>query len=324
MLVSAQPLAMADPADRPSADDLPSPALSPPDGRKRLAWGWLDLVLLAGVAGMLAYLGWMSSTVFSYKWNWSSIWPFIVRFDEASGTWVANLLVEGLLTTLRLAVWGIVFAGIIGILMGLCRNSPRLFLRLIGGSYVMLIRNIPPVVFVFVFVYFIASQIMPKLALADSVAGMSATAQWWVSLFFGTPRLIDNFMLGLICLSVFSGAYVTEIVRAGLQSVPRSQIEAGNSLGLSRIDILRFIVLPQAFRNVLPPMAGQFIQLIKDSSLVSLVSIQELTFMAQDVQVSTQRVFEVFVFIAAVYFVICFSLSRLFGLLERRYARAHH
>ncbi|MCW5642861.1 MAG: amino acid ABC transporter permease [Rhodoferax sp.] len=302
---------------------LPTPAARPA-ARKRRAWGWLDAVLLAGFAGMLVYLGWMSSTVFSYDWDWSSIWPFIVRYDEASGAWVSNLLVEGLLTTLRLAVWGILIAGVIGTLMGLCRNSKRLFLRLIGGSYVMLIRNIPPVVFVFVFVYFIASQIMPKLALADSVAGLSSGAQWWVGVFFGTPRLIDNFMLGLICLSVFSGAYVTEIVRAGLQSVPRSQVEAGKSLGLSRVDILRFVVLPQAFRNVLPPMAGQFIQLIKDSSLVSLVSIQELTFMAQDVQVTTQRVFEVFVFIAAVYFVICFSLSRLFAMLERRYARAHH
>ncbi|MEO7938168.1 MAG: ABC transporter permease subunit, partial [Burkholderiaceae bacterium] len=88
--------------------------------------------------------------------------------------------------------------------------------------------------------------------------------------------------------------------------------------------ITRFVILPQAFRNVLPPMAGQFIQLIKDSSLVSLVSIQELTFMAQDVQVSTQRVFEVFVFIAGVYFVICFTLSRVFAALERRNAQAQH
>ncbi|MEO7939290.1 MAG: amino acid ABC transporter permease, partial [Burkholderiaceae bacterium] len=188
----------------------------------------------------------------------------------------------------------------------------------------MLIRNIPPVVFVFVFVYFIASQIMPKLAIGDSVAGLSGPAQWWISVFFGTSQMIDNFILGLLCLSVFSGAYVTEIVRAGLESVPRAQIEAGKSLGFSRLDIVRFVVLPQAFRNVLPPMAGQFIQLIKDSSLVSLVSIQELTFMAQDVQVTTQRVFEVFVFTGAVYFVICFSLSRVFARLEKRYARAYN
>ena len=280
-------------------------------------------MLLGAVALGCAYVVWKANVVFKYHWDWSTIWPFVVRIDPATGKWIPNVLLEGLLTTLRLAIWGIAIAGIIGTLMGLARNSRRLLLRLLSGLYVMLIRNVPPVVFVFVFVFFIASQIMPKLAIGDSVARLSATSQWWISVFFGTPRLIDNFVLGLLCLSVFSGAYVTEIVRAGLESVPRSQIEAGESLGLSRVDVMRFVVLPQAFRNVLPPMAGQFIQLIKDSSLVSLVSIQELTFMAQDVQVTTQRVFEVFVFIAAVYFIICFSLSRVFAGLERRFARAH-
>jgi polar amino acid transport system permease protein len=307
-------------------DDQVASAVStrPAPRRRRARWSWIDLVLLFGGAGLLAYLAWQTNTAFAYHWDWSTIWPFIVRYDTASGRWVSNLLVDGLLTTLRLAFWGILLAGIIGTLMGLCRTSQRLFLRMLGSSYVMLIRNIPPVVFVFVFVYFIASQIMPTLAIGDSVAKWSGSAQFWVSILFGTPRLIDNFVLGLICLSVFSGAYVTEIVRAGIESVPRAQIEAGKSLGLSRADVTRFVVLPQAFRNVVPPMAGQFIQLIKDSSLVSLVSIQELTFMAQDVQVSTQRVFEVFVFIAIVYFAICFSLSRVFAALERRYAQAHH
>ncbi|MBC7608659.1 MAG: amino acid ABC transporter permease [Polaromonas sp.] len=285
-------------------------------------WGWLDYVLLGAVFLACGYVAWRANVVFKYRWDWRTIWPFVFRIDPVTGNWTPNLLVEGLLTTLRLAVWGIVLAGILGTLMGLARNSRRLFLRLLSGLYVMLIRNIPPVVFVFVFVFFIASQFMPKLALGDSIATMSPTAQWWIGVFFGTPRLVDNFVLGLLCLSIFSGAYVTEIVRAGLESVPKSQIEAGESLGFPRLDLVRFIVLPQALRNVLPPMAGQFIQLIKDSSLVSLVSIQELTFMAQDVQVTTQRVFEVFVFVATIYFVICFSLSRLFAALERRSARA--
>ncbi len=295
-----------------------------PVRRRRARWSWLDLVLLLGLTGLLAYLAWQTHSVFAYRWDWSTVWPYVFRYDVETGRWVSNLLVEGLMTTLRLAIWGIVLAGIIGTVMGLCRTSQRLFFRLLGTSYVMLIRNIPPVVFVFVFVYFIASQLMPKLAFGDTVSQWSPTAQFLMNLLFGTPRLMDNFMLGLICLSVFSGAYVTEIVRAGIESVPRSQIEAGKSLGLSPGDVTRFVVLPQAFRNVLPPMAGQFIQLIKDSSLVSLVSIQELTFMAQDVQVSTQRVFEVFVFIAAVYFVICFALSRFFAVLERRHAQAQH
>jgi len=289
----------------------------------RLRWTWIDAVLIAVLALFFGFLFWRADSVFSYNWNWASVLPFIYRFDEAAGKWVPNLLMEGLLTTIRLALWGILFAGVIGIVMGLARTSKRLFFRLIGTFYVMLIRNVPPLVFVFVFVFFIASQIMPTLAMGERVQALSPQAQQWITVFFGSPKLIDNFLLGLICLSVFSGAYVTEIVRAGIESVPRSQIEAGDSLGFSKRDVMRFVVLPQAMRNTLPPMAGQLIQLIKDSSLVSLVSIQELTFMAQDVQVSTQRVFEVFVLVAAIYFVICFTLSQLFSYLERRHARAN-
>ncbi|MEY4267400.1 MAG: hypothetical protein RIS90_1935 [Pseudomonadota bacterium] len=302
--------------------------MAPPASRlkpkvRRPRWTWIDTTLVLVFALLLALLLWRAGGVFSYKWNWSTVWPFVYRFDEATKSWVPNLLAEGLAMTLRLALWGIVLATIIGIVMGFARVSKRLVFRLIGTAYVMVIRNVPPVVFVFVFVFFIASQIMPALALGDRLRALSPTAQWWLSILFGTPKLYDNFFLGLICLSVFSGAYVTEIVRAGLQSVPKAQIEAGNSLGMTPGDVTRFVVLPQALRNVLPPMAGQLIQLIKDSSLISLVSIQELTFMAQDVQISTQRVFEVFLFVGGIYFVICFTLSQVFSALERRFALAH-
>lgn len=294
----------------------------PPRPRRRWRWRWIDTLLLGLFLGGVGYLAWRTNTVFNYRWDWSTVWPFIFRLDAQTGRWVPNILVEGFFTTIRLAVYGIVIAAVIGTLMGMARNSRRLFLRLLSGAYVMLIRNIPPVVFVFVFVFFVASQLMPKVALADQAAALSPFWQGVVTVLFGQLKLLDNFVLGLICLSVFSGAYVTEIVRAGIESVPRAQIEAAQSLGMSRQHIVTDIVLPQALRNVLPPMAGQFIQMIKDSSLVSLVSIQELSFMAQDVQVTTQRVFEVFVFVGVVYFVICFTLSRLFARLEQRAARA--
>jgi len=296
----------------------------PPPRKRRRRLTRLDAALAALCICAVGYFVWRTNTVLDYRWNWSTVWPFVIKTDPASGRWVPNLIVEGLLTTIRLALWGILLAGIIGTLMGLARTSRYRLLRWIADSYVMLIRNIPPVVFVFVFVFFIASQIMPALGIGDRVRAASPSAQWWISILFGPPQLVDNFFLGLLCLSVFSGAYVTEIVRAGIESVPKAQIEAGDSLGMSRVDVVRFIVLPQALRNVLPPLAGQFIQLIKDSSLVSLVSIQELSFMAQDIQVATQRVFEVFVFVAAIYFVICFGLSQLFATLERRAARTHH
>jgi polar amino acid transport system permease protein len=293
----------------------------PPPPAPRRGWTLTDAAILVVLLGLVVWMGVRASENFQYRWNWSSVWPFIIRIDPETGRWAPNVLLQGLLTTIRLALWGMLLATLIGILMGWARTCERLLPRLIAASYVMLVRNIPPVVFVFIFVYFISSHFMPALRLADRVRTWPAEWQTVVELLFGPVAMLDNFLLGLICLSVFSGAYVTEIVRAGLQSVPRQQIEAGQSLGLTGFDQFRFVVLPQAFRTVLPALAGQLIQLIKDSSLVSLVSIQELTFMAQDVQVSTQRVFEVFVLIAVVYFVLCLGLSTLFRRLELRSAR---
>ncbi|MCA3182558.1 MAG: amino acid ABC transporter permease [Methylobacterium sp.] len=296
---------------------LDAPARLPPQRRKGLSFGWLDAVLLACVLGAAGYFIWRTQTVLYYKWDWSTVWPWILRVDPKTGGWVPNAILLGLATTLRLAIWGILLAAIIGAIMGWARTSKRLLPRLISTSYVMLIRNIPPIVFVFVFVFFITSQILPSLGIADRAARLSPDMRWWLSVLFGPISRIENFLVGLICLSVFTGAYVTEIVRAGIESVPRSQIEAGNSLGLSRFDVLRDVVFPQALRNVIPPMSNQFIQMIKDSSLVSLVSVQELTFVAQDIQISTQRVFEVLLFVGLLYFMICWSLSLIFGRLER-------
>ena len=303
------------------ADHETFPAPAPPR-KRRLRFGWLDGVLALLFAGGVGYFIWRTSVVLDYRWRWDSLWPFIIKRDPVTGALAPNLLLEGLATTIRLAIYATLIATVIGTAMGLARTSKRLFFRLLSGSYVLLIRNIPPVVFVFVFVFFIASQIMPALGIQERVARAGPATQWWLSLLFGQPKLIENFVVGLVCLSVFSGAYVTEIVRAGLQSVPRAQAEAGDSLGLSRADVMRFVILPQALRNVLPPLANQFIQLIKDSSLVSLVSIQELSFMAQDVQVATQRVFEVFLFVALLYFVLCFGLARVFAYLEVRALRS--
>ncbi len=292
-----------------------------PPKRGRLRFGWLDAALLAAAAGAFGYFAWRTNSVLHYRWDWGTVWPWILRYDEASGSWTPNAIAQGLATTLRLALFGMILAAVIGVVMGFARTSRRLLPRMLAGVYVMLIRNIPPLVFVFVFVFFLANQILPSLGIADRMRALPPDAQWWLSWFFGPVGRIENFMVGLICLAVFTGAYVTEIVRAGIQSVPRSQIEAGMSLGLSRFQIMRDIVFPQALRNVIPPMANQFIQMIKDSSLVSLVSVQELTFVAQDIQTSTNRVFEVLLFVGGIYFLICWSLSLLFGKLEGDAAR---
>lgn len=287
--------------------------------RRRLPrFGWLDVVLALAVAWAIWWFVDRIDGTLKYRWDWSVITRFLVKTDPKTGSLVPNLLLEGLFTTLRLAFWGLILATAIGLVMGVARTSRRLFPRFVSTAYVMVVRNIPPLVFVFIVVFFIASQVLAPLGIGNAAASLDPTTKIWLGVLFGPTRLIENFLSGLICLALFAGAYVTEIVRAGIESVPRSQREAGESLALTRFEIMRYVVMPQALRKVLPPLAGQFIQMVKDSSLVSLVSVQELSFMAMDIQVTTQKVFEVLIFTGGLYFLICYGLSLVFARLERR------
>jgi polar amino acid transport system permease protein len=292
-------------------------APAPPASGPRITW--LDVVILAAVAGFVAFLVYRVDDVLNYHWRWSRVAAYLVRWDADTGTWTANLLLRGFFTTLRLALWGILFAAAIGLVMGVCRTSRALLPRAVALLYVGLVRNTPPLVFIFIFYFFISSQLVPLLGLDRFIADASPLTMSAIAFLFGDPRLFVNFVTGLLCLALFEGAYVTEIVRAGIQSVETGQIEAGRSLGLGPLRLLRLIVLPQAFRRILPPLAGQFVSLIKTSSIVSLISIQELTFSAGEVSVTTGGVFEVWIIAAGMYFAICYPCSLAFAFLERRF-----
>ena len=289
---------------------------------KKTRWSWIDLLVIATVIGFMVFVVVRVETVLRYTWNWGHVMPFLAYVDEDTGRWVTNLLLEGLILTMRLAVIGIVISAVIGVVMGLCRISNNLFLRMVARTYVELVRNTPPLVFIFIFYFFLSSQLMPLLGVDDLARSDSEFVQWMVRMVAGDPSLFSNFVAGLICLSLFEGAYITEIVRAGIQSIPRGQWEAGKSMGLSGLDVMRYVILPQAVSRIMPPLANQFIILIKDSSIVSLISIQELTFMAVEVGVSTSRVFEVWILTAVMYFVICYACVIVFNWLERRAERS--
>jgi polar amino acid transport system permease protein len=291
-------------------------APAPPVSGPRITW--LDVVILVAVLGFVAFLLYRVNDVLNYHWRWSRVAAYLVRWDEESGFWTANLLLRGFFTTLRLAIWGIVFAAAIGLVMGVCRTARALLPRLVALLYVGLVRNTPPLVFIFIFYFFISSQLVPLLGLDRFIADAAPVTTAAIGILFGDPRLFVNFVTGLLCLALFEGAYVTEIVRAGVQSVETGQIEAGRSLGLGPLRLLRLIILPQAFRRILPPLAGQFVSLIKTSSIVSLISIQELTFSAGEVSVTTGGVFEVWIIAAGMYFAICYPCSLAFAFLERR------
>lgn len=284
---------------------------------RRLRFGWLDVALLVGGAAFVAFLAWRVQEVLNYRWQWASISNYLVRYDAARG-WVPNLLLQGLGTTLRLSVWGMAVAVVLGLGVALCRTARLLLPRLVGGAYVEVLRNTPPLVLIFVGYFFVANQVMPLLGLRTALEGASPAVQDLVFVAFGEPRLVENFLSAVVVLGLFQSAYVAEIVRAGIRSVEPGQWDAARALGLRPWAVLRKVVLPQALVRMLPPLAGQFIALIKDSSVVSLISIQELTFMANDVAVSTTRVFETWITASVLYFGVCFGLSLAFRGLERR------
>jgi len=278
----------------------------------------IDIAVISAVIGFIVYVVYRVDTVLVYNWYWGFIPDYILRWDEELGRYAPNLLLKGLFTTFRLAVWSLLLASLIGVIMGVMRTSKRLFPRMVSRLYVEFVRNMPPVVFLFIFYFFISSQLIPILGIDEISVRASPTTLVFLEMALGPPELFSNVISGIICLAIFEAAYITEIVRAGIQSIDRGQIEAGQSIGLSQFQVLRWIVLPQAVQRMVPPLAGQFITLIKDSSLVSLISIQELTFLAQEVAYSTQYVFEIWIFVAVMYFFICYLLAWLFGRLEKR------
>ncbi|MCG6905996.1 MAG: amino acid ABC transporter permease [Desulfobacteraceae bacterium] len=282
----------------------------------------LDLVVFLMLAAAGLYLSYRVKVGLHYNWNWGVLPQFLFRYDPEAARWVPNLLMQGFFNTVRLSIWGTLLASLIGLLMGLCRVSHSLFYRLMGRSYVEICRNLPPLVLIFIFYYFVSDQIMPILGVEDFVRGSSPATQALLAFLLAPPDLIAPFLSALITLAIFEGAYITEIVRAGIQSIERGQWEAGRALGMGRWQLMRHVILPQAMRRILPPLGGQFISTIKDSAIVSVISIQELTFQGMELMSATFMTFEVWITVTLLYLLLTLTcslaLARLETVLHRR------
>lgn len=205
--------------------------------------------------------------------------------------WRPGLLLTGLILTLEISALSIILGVIIGLITGLARLSSSPAPKWLAIGYIELIRGTPLLVQIYIFYFFI-----------------------------GQVFMLSNFMAGVLALSFFSGAYIAEIIRAGIQSIHRGQMEAARSLGMNYPQAMLYIILPQAFKRILPPLAGQFISLIKDSSLVGVIALVELTRAGREIGTSTFNYFEVFFTVAALYLILTFSLSMIVQYLERRFA----
>jgi len=271
-------------------------------------------------AVLAAFFGTIIFTIegkLNYDWRWHLVPDYILRYREDRQEWFANLLLQGLIATVRISLYASVLALILGTILGIARTAENLTVRMLARTYLELLRNIPPVVIVFIFFFFLSQQLIDALNLnrwSRDIARSENAAVW--EFFFGDMRRFPSLVSGVIVLALFESAFVGEIVRAGIQSIPKGQREAARSIGMGRFQEMRYIVLPQAMKKVVPPMANQFITLIKDSSIISLISVQELTYKTVELVASTRLIFEAWITTAAFYFVICFSLSMLFRRFE--------
>ena len=284
----------------------------------------LDWFVLAGLIGAAVFLLYRMFFNLNYNWNWGIIPTYLLRFDAERQRWVANALLEGLLTTIRLSVWGMVLALGLGIILGVMRVATRLAPRLISRLYIEFIRNTPALVLVFLFYYFVNDRLLSHFEIDALVRRSPPYVHEFLTLAAGDPTLISPFISGAMTIGLFQAAYIAEIVRAGIQAIPVGQWEASRSLGLPKILVLRLVILPQAIRIMLPPLAGEFINTIKYSSIVSIISIQELTFQGLQVMASTQATIEIWITVTAMYLALCLSLSLAVQRLERKYRRILH
>lgn len=193
--------------------------------------------------------------------------------------------------TLRLALPAIVLGFILGTFIGLARLAHARWINLPARIYVEFFRGVPLVMVIFWFWF-----IIPTLA----------------------GKSLPEYAVALTAFVIFEAAYLAEIVRAGIQSVPRGQVEAATATGLTRAPMMRHVILPQALRNMIPALVTQFIVLLKDTSLASIIGYLDLTKAAQIVNNREIRPFELYLFIAGVYWLCSYAMSRYAGWLEQR------
>ncbi len=202
------------------------------------------------------------------------------------------LLLSGAWITIEITGMSVGIGFLIGMIVSLVRMSSITPLKWIAKLYVDIIRGTPLLVQIFI-IYFALPRVI------------------------GQP--INPYVAAVAACSINSGAYVSEIFRAGLQSVDKGQMEAGRSLGLSWAQTMRFIIMPQAIKNIIPALGNEFIAMLKDSSLVSVIGFEELTRRGQLIIAKTYGSFEIWSAVAFIYLIMTFTISQLVGYLERRY-----
>ena len=251
---------------------------------------WVKYFFVIGFVGWIVVRG---GEQLGYNWQWYRIPQYILHYSN--GELNPGPLIDGLLVTLKITGISLILSFLFGLFAALSRLSSSYTAVLVARCYVELVRNTPLLVQLF-FIYFVLAPILD----------------------------INGFTAAVLALSLFEGAYASEIFRAGILAVHRGQWEAAFSMGLDTYGTYRLVILPQAIRHILPPIASQAVSLIKDSALVSTIAIYDLTMQGQIIMAQTYLVFELWFIIAALYLAITTILSLGIHFLETRWKTTYY
>lgn len=214
----------------------------------------------------------------SYDFHWDSILKYKQKF------------IDGFIMTIIISFCALILSFIIGLFFAYAQNSKIIILRFFARFYIEIIRGTPLLVQILIFFYVFANNL----------------------------GLDNRYIVGVVILALFAGAYVSEIIRAAVFSVENEQFEAALALGMSNYQIYRYIIFPQAFKRMLPTLTGQFASIIKDSSLLSIISISEFTMNAQEVNAYTYSTLESYIPLAIGYLLLTYPISFYTSILEKR------
>ncbi len=213
----------------------------------------------------------------AYDFHWDSVLEYKQKF------------IDGFLMTIIISFFALILSFVIGLFFAYGQNSKIILLRFFSRFYIEIIRGTPLLVQILIFFYVFANNL----------------------------GLDNRYVVGVVILALFAGAYVSEIIRAAIESVEKEQYEAAQALGLSNFQMYRYVVFPQAFKRMLPALTGQFASIIKDSSLLSIISISEFTMNAQEVNAYTYSTLESYIPLAIGYLLLTYPISYYSSQLEK-------
>jgi len=246
-----------------------------------------------------------------------------IQFGEPYGR-IIQFLFDGILTTLKLTIISFILILVVGMFGGLGRVSHNRVISTIAWLYVEIVRGIPVLVWL-LWIWFALPQLIQGTGKALMSACETSSVEWVQAITCPLGQTVSGIKLQPIPAAVLGftfayGAYMTEIFRAGIQSIAKGQMEAARSLGMTNIQAMRYIILPQAVRVILPPVSNEFVTLLKDSSLVSILAVSDLTRRGREYVARTFLSFDTFTMVALCYLILTLFFTRVSTAIERRAA----